>query len=288
MARLRDAMALHGFESNQDYDYPIRCFLNSGVRTLRCLNIEGDSNRRKTAFAMALAAALDYPRVLYHDFTQQHPPQPEVILPPSQDELGRSEAPIEPLDQVLSEACAFSEAEDSILILDQLQDADFREHIRLYQFLRTGRWEFRDASFIAHPGHLLVFLISEQPLYHSLQKLSFRVWVHRAGGRVHYRPEDFGLGHEAAPLLDALGELFEQLGTQPTRSEYERILHDAGRHIRTADGLRYSIFGWTEGIERNLLFARELEPQIRGVLDALETFIGVDEVEIRPPDGGDP
>lgn len=137
MARLRDAMALHGFESNQDYDYPIRCFLNSGVRTLRCLNIEGDSNRRKTAFAMALAAALDYPRVLYHDFTQQHPPQPEVILPPSQDELGRSEAPIEPLDQVLSEACAFSEAEDSILILDQLQDADFREHIRLYQVIKA-------------------------------------------------------------------------------------------------------------------------------------------------------
>lgn len=134
-----------------------------------------------------------------------------------------------------------------------------------------------------------MFLISEQPLYHSLQKLSFRVWVHRAGGRVHYRPEDFGLGHEAAPLLDALGPLFEQLGTQPTRSEYERILHDAGRHIRTADGLRHSIFGSTPRKSSEISLCEGTgAPEMRGVLDALETFIGVDEVEIRPRTAGTP
>ena len=106
-------MARHGFESNDDYDYQVRCLLASDLRTIRCLDIEGDSGRRKTAFASALGHALEYPRILYHDFTQQNPPLPDVILPPTKDEQGREEPPIDPFDQIVSEACAFSEAEAS-------------------------------------------------------------------------------------------------------------------------------------------------------------------------------
>jgi len=281
MASLREKMARHGFESNDDYDYQVRCLLDRRGAGVRSLNVEGDAGRRKTAFANALAHALEYPRILYHDFTQQNPPLPDVILPPSQDEQGREEPSIDPFDQILSEACAFSEAEESILILDQLQAADFREHIRIYRFLETARWGFRDAVYYANPAHLLVFLISEEPLYHSLQKLSFRVWVNRVSGRmIRYRPEDFGLGAEAAAVMEALDGLFDRLGTVPTRSEYRRILDDVQRHTRTADGLRHSIYGWTEGVQLELLHARELEPTIEQAMRAIEHYLGVDEVEL--------
>ena len=57
MASLRTRMARHGFESNDDYELQMRCFLEQPVSHLRCLNIEGDLPRRKTAFAQALAHA---------------------------------------------------------------------------------------------------------------------------------------------------------------------------------------------------------------------------------------
>ena len=254
MGGLREKMAEHGFESNDDYDFQVRCLLSHPREGIRCLNIEGDSERRKTAFANALARALEYPRILYYDFTEQNPPLPEVILPPSRDEEGREEPPIDNFDQVMSEACAFSEGEQTILILDQLQAADFREHIRIYNFLQRGQWAFRDAAYHANPDHLLVFLISEQPLYHSLQRFSFRVWVNRVSTQVvDYRPEEFGLGPEAGPMMEALAELFGQLGTVPTRSEYGHILRDIHYHVRTAEGLRHCLYGWTEGVDHGLL-----------------------------------
>jgi hypothetical protein len=283
MASLRDKMARHGFESNEDYSFQLRCLLGNDSGSIRCLNIAGDSGRRKTAFATALAQAMEYPRVLYHDFTQQHPPLPDVILPPSQDEQGREEPPIEPFDQILSEACAFSEAENTILIIDQLQAADFREHIRVYQFLVNATWHFRDASYQANRQHLLVFLISEETLYHSLHKLSFRVWVDRdCRHSVRYRPADFDLEPTAGPLLDALADLFEQLGTTPTRSEYAHLLRDMQQRIRTPSALRHGIYGWTEGIDRAPLYAAALDPLCARVMQALEAYIGVDEVELHP------
>lgn len=283
MASLREKMTRHGFESNDDYEYQVRCLLRNGGNSLRCLNIQGDSDRRKTAFATALAHALEYPRVLYHDFTQQHPFIPDPILPPSRDEQGRQAAPIEPFDQILSEACAFSEAEDTLLILDQLQTADFREHLRIYRFLENAQWQLRDTVYYANPAHLVVFLISEAPLYHSLQRLSFRVWVNRTGHFIRYRPEEFGLGEDAWPLLEALGELFIRLGAAPTRGEYAHLLYDVQWHIRTSDGLRHSLYGWTEGVVRELLYARELEPLIHKAMTAIEQYLGVDEVEISSP-----
>jgi hypothetical protein len=278
---LQTRMAAFGFESNEDYAYQVRCLLESPAERIRCLNIEGESNRRRTAFADALARALDFPHILYHDFTQQHPPQPDVILPPSRDEQGREEPAIEPLDQILSEACAFSEGARTVLILDQLQAADFREHLRIYQLLKTARWTFRDAVYYASPRHLVVFLISEKPLYHSLQKSSFRIWVSAVSGRrVDYDPSDFGLGDNARDMLAALAELFAVLGLTPTRSEYAKILQNVETLIRDTEALRHSIFGWTEGIDRDLLFSKELEPLLDAAMRTIEDYIGVDVVEI--------
>ena len=81
MATLKQRMASHGFESNDDYEYPIRLLLSHSTRHLRALNIEGDSHRRKTAFASALAQALEYENVIYHDFTQVNDPGPITSLP---------------------------------------------------------------------------------------------------------------------------------------------------------------------------------------------------------------
>jgi hypothetical protein len=281
MASLRETMARHGFESNDDYEFQVRCLLGADTSGIRCLNILGDSDRRKTAFANALAHALDYPTILYHDFTQQNPPRMDVILPPSRDKMGREEPPVDPLDQIVSEACALSEGERTLLILDQLQAADFREHIRLFRFVESARWSFRDAAYFANPQRLTLFLISEKPLYHSLQRLSFRVWVDRISERqIRYQAEEFGLGIEVQAVMNALAELFAGLGTVPTRSEYRRILHDVRHHVRTADELRHCIFGWTEGVERARLFDPTLDALVQGAMRAIETYVGVDEVEI--------
>ena len=282
MPSLRDKMASHGFESNDDYEFQIRCLLESPARALRALAIEGDSERRKTAFAMALAQALDFPRILYHDFTQTHPPPPDTILPPSKDELGREEPPIDPFDQTVSEACAQSEGEPTILILDQLQAADFREHIRIHGLIGDGIWDVRGGRYFANPKHLLVFLISEGPLYHSLQKESFRVWVGRLSERqLDYEPADFGLEPETAPLLQALGSLFRALGTAPTRSEFQRILTDIQLHVRTPEHLRLSLYGRVEGIDRTSLADPKLAERLAAVLDAAAALLIAEHIELR-------
>ena len=281
MSLLQEKMAIHGFESNDDYEYQVRCLIRNPADGIRCLNVEGDSTRRKTAFAYALAQALEYPHILYHDFTQQNPPQAEIILPPSKDERGLKAADIEPLDQIVSEACAFSLAEDTILILDQLQAADFREHIRIYKLLQNAEWQSRDATYYAHRKHFLVFLISEDSLYHSLQKSSFRVWVKRVSDqRVDYQPAEFGLGEEAREMMQALAELFDVLGVTPTRSEYRKLLNDVHMSIRTGEYLRHSIYGWTEGVDRTLLYSDELTPLVQKVTASIQEYIGVDEMEM--------
>jgi hypothetical protein len=282
MPSLREKMAQHGFESNDDYEFQVRCLLEGPVRTLRTLNIEGDGERRKSAFATALARALDFPHVLYLDFTETHPPLPEVILPPTRDEMGREESPIEPLDQVVSEACAQSEGEPTVLILDQLQAADFREHIRIHRLIADCFWEVRGGRYYANPRHLLLFLISESPLYHALQKASFRVWVGRVSERpVDYRPADFGLGAAALPLFAALTTLFQTLGMAPTRSEFEHIIQDLQLHVRTAEHLQLSLYGRAEGVTRESLAQPALVEPLRAVVAAAQQLLLCDHIELR-------
>lgn len=282
MANLRERMAEHGFESNIDYAYHVRCLLSQPVDQVPALSVEGDSGRRKTAFATALAAALEYPQQVYHDFTQVSDPPPRVVPPPSKDEEGREEPPIPAFERVMSDACAFSEGEKTVLILDQLQAADFRDHIRLYHFLVESEWHARDATFVANPQNLIVLLISEEPLYHSLQKASFSAWVPRASvGESDYTPADFGLGPEAGDLMAALGDLFRQLGVQPTPSEFRKLLHDIRHNVRTAEELGHSIYGWTEGVDRTLLLSERIQRRIATIMPLIEDYVGVEHVEIR-------
>jgi len=294
MSTLQEKMAKHGFESNDDYEYPVQCLLSNPVDRIRCLSVEGESNRRKTAFAMALARSFGYPHILYHDFTQRTAPSREEILPPSKDERGIQASPIDPLDEIFSEACAYSEADPTVLVLDQLQAADFREHIRIYKFLQSVRWDARDAAYFANTKHFVLFLISEQPLYHSLQKSSFRIWVKETSNRrVDYRPEEFALGPDAIEMMQALGDLFAEIGLTPTRTEYRKLLYDILHQVRTADHLRHSIYGWTEGVDRTLLFSERLRERLEHAAEVIARFVesreelpqlAVEEIVMVDPD----
>ena len=42
MPSLRDLLASHGFESNEDYDYIINCLLGYGADRVRCRNVVWD------------------------------------------------------------------------------------------------------------------------------------------------------------------------------------------------------------------------------------------------------
>ena len=283
MRSLQKEMAKHGFESNDNYEYQLNCLLNVKSDYIRCLNIEGDSGRRKTAFANALAQAMAVKYHLYHDFSEKNPPQPDVILPKATDENGTQEPDIESFDQILSEACAFSEADETVLILDQIQIADFRDHIRLYRFFESAIWEMRTGEYYANKKNLLVFLISEKSLYHSLQKISFRIWVGRVSNKlVHYQPQDFNLPIEAKPLLFALEQLFEALGLSPTISEYYFLLEDIKGLIINIEGLKHSIFGWVEGVDRSLLFADELVDLLEKALKSIYDFQCLNVLELTP------
>lgn len=284
MDSLRTRLAAHGFESNDDYDFHLRCLLDTPTSGARALNIAGDGDRRKTAFATALARALDIPRIGYHDFTARHPPPPEVILPPSQDELGRVAVPIEPLDQTVSEACAQSEGGPTVLILDQLQAADFREHLRIFHLISRGDWRMGDARHVANLQHLLVFLISEEPLYHALHKASFRVWIGPRSERLAvYRPEDFGFDAAAQGLFAALAASFDRLGSAPTPSEFALLLNDLRWQVRTLEHLRISLFGRIEGIERGQLQIPAVSECLEAVVEAAQTLFIEEHIEARSP-----
>lgn len=278
---LSKKLAYNGFESNDLYDYHVRCLLNSKTHHLRCLNVEGESGRHKTAFANALPRSLDFKHILYHDFTQNKDPIPKITLPDIKDDRGQKEIPIEALDRIVIEACAFSEAEPTGLILDQLQAADFREQIKIYNLVKQGQWMQSDVSYYANHQHLFIFLVSETPLYHSLQKISFKIWVNKASDRlINYKPADFGLGDEAWDLMQILANIFANLGITPTSSEYEKILHDIHTNIRHSDDLKHSIYGWTEGINREMLYHEELSPIFNQAITTIENYLGIDEIEI--------
>lgn len=278
---LRQQLAEHGFESNDDYEFPLRSLFAAGIDHLRCLQITGASGRRKTALANALAHALAYPHILYLDFSQPQPqPPPPASAPVAPDDSSPTEPPLSSFDRILIEACAFSEAERTVLILDQLQAAPFADQMRLFRFVQSREWDAGNATVRAHARHLLVMLISEQPIYHSLAHLCFRLWADSSDGRFDFRPEEFGLGPDAREMFARFGELFAALGTAPTRTEFTRILNDARQFVRTAEHLRHALFGWMERIDRDLLYAPQLTPALAAAVHAVNHYIGVDEIEL--------
>ena len=77
---LRQDLARFGFESNDDYEFALRSLFEADLPHLRALHVDGHGGRRKTAFANALAHALDYPHILYHDFSREEPPPAPLPL----------------------------------------------------------------------------------------------------------------------------------------------------------------------------------------------------------------
>jgi hypothetical protein len=279
---LRERMAEFGFESNDDYEFQLRALFESRAANLRCLHVDGESGRRKTAFAHALARALDYPHVLYHDFSvPEPPPAPIVLSEDSKDHPEPIEAPLTGFERAVTEACAFSEAARTVLIVDQLQEADFREQTRLYHFVRTGEWEAGSGQVRANARNLLVVLVTEATLYHSLAKVSYRIWTDASAGRFAFRPEDFGLGADAREAFGRLAALFDALGSSPTPSEMRHIVDDLMRFVRTEDQLRHTIYGWMERVDRAALFSAALVPEVRAAVEALNAYAGLEEVVLR-------
>ncbi len=277
---LRKKLASYGFESNDDYEFALRCLFEAELPHLRVLHVDGAGGRRKTAFATALAHALEYPHLLYHDFSREE--APAVAMPVLLDDgsSGPSEPGPSAFDRAITEACAYSEGARCVLILDQLQAADFADHIRLYEFGTTREWNGVAGTVRANARNLLVVLISEQPLYHSLAKISYRVWTDAQRAYLDYRPEDYGLGPDAKELFAALGAVFEAAQASPTPREFERLLLDLLHRVRSEDQLRQVLFGWTEAVERERLYSPDVTPKLQAALDALTRYLGGDEVEL--------
>lgn len=276
---LRRKLAEHGFESNDDYEHAIRCLLEQPGDRLRVLHVDGLAGRRKTAFAQALGAALAYPKVLYHDFSDA-PSDPVATAANDPADAALVEPALGPFERAMTEACAYSEAEPTMLILDQLHEAPFAEHLRLHRFAESREWSNALGSVQAHARNFLLVLVSEQALYHSLARCSFRVWTDAQRAWQDFRPADHGLGPEAAGLFEALASLFEVLAAAPTPSEFAQLLQDVLQRVRSEETLRQSVFGRVEQVERARLYSPEALPGLRGVLDEVERLLGAEHVEL--------
>ncbi len=275
---LRSKLAEFGFESNDDYDHALRCLFGQPLTHLRVLHVDGNAGRRKTAFAQALGRALDYPHILYHDFSADEvaaPPQPIVLEVGS---LGAPEPAPSGFERVMTEACAYSEASPTLLILDQVQAAHFSDQTRLYHFVMKREWNGSTGPATANAKHLVMALISEQPLYHSLAKCSYRVWTDAQRAFLDYRPGDYGLGPEAQGLFAAMAGICVALEASPTPSEFANLVSDLLHHARSEEQLRQSFFGRIENIDRSRLYAPELAGPLRDLLVELERLLGADEI----------
>lgn len=280
---LRRRLAEFGFESNDDYGFQIDCLMRAEIAYLRSLHIAGDSGRRKTALANALAQALEFPRIVYHDFAQPEPPPAPIVVTTNEDGNGNDgplEAPPTAFERAVTEACAFSEGERTILIIDQLQLADFHDQTRLFQCIQTHLWNTSAGSVKANAKQLLLVLISEDALYHPLAHVSYRIWADASGGRFDYRPEEFGLGLDAREMFAAFAALFDALEAVPTTSEFRKLLADALANARTEEHLRHCIFGWMEHIDRARLFAPALAPLVHAAVMAVNRHQGMDHIEL--------
>ena len=286
MFPLKQRLAEYGFESRESYDYAIQCFLNNPAEHIRCLNVDGDPGRRKTAFAHALAQALNYDHVLYFEFGVDRP-QPQVVRLQDGEDMPE-EPPTQPFDRVMTEACALSEADKTVLILDQLHKADFQQHIRLYEFTKNKVWTYSDARFYANPQNLLIFFVSSEPLYHSLQQNSYRVWVKALPDQIDaIQPEELGLDDACREWLEPLNGLLADLGLVPTITEYRKLVYDIQQFVRTEEQLKTSIFGWIENVDRTRLNSIALQSAVSGVMRAIEDSLGIQEEIELSSEGSD-
>jgi hypothetical protein len=277
---LRRKLAEFGFESNDDYDHALRCLFGQNEPNLRVLHVDGTAGRRKTAFAQALGRALDYPHTIYHDFSATEEAAPPLPVVMEDGTISAPEAAPSAFERAMSEACAYSEGSPTLLILDQLQHAHFAEQARLYHFVMTREWTGPQGSAIAHQRNLVLALISEQPLYHSLAKCSYRVWTDAQSAFLDYRPSEYGLGPEAQGLFAAFAAVCGPLGASPTPSEFQHVLTDLLQYARSEEQIRQSLFGRVESVDRGRLYAPELTAPLRALLNEIERLLGADEVQL--------
>ena len=275
---LRRDLAEHGFEANDDYEHALRCLFEQDVPHLRVLHVDGSAGRRKTAFAQALAKALKYAHVLYHDFSAAEAIAPVLAITLPDGSQEQAEPALSSFERSMTEACAYSEAAQTVLVLDQLQAAHFSVQAGLYQFVMNREWTNSAGTVAVNGKNFLLVLISEQPLFHSLAKCSFRVWTDAQGAYLDYRPVEFGLGPEANDLFAALARVFVLLAAAPTPSEFAHLLDDLVRHARSVEQIRQSLYGRVESADRQHLYAPELAEPLRALLAELERYLGADEV----------
>ena len=180
----------------------------------------------------------------------------------------------------MTEACAYSEASQTLLILDQLQAAHFADQARVYNFVMNREWSNSAGSASANARNLVLVLISEQALYHSLAKCSYRIWTDAQRAFLDYRPADYGLGPEAQGFFAAIATVCVALPASPTPSEFANVISDLLHHARSEEQIRQSLFGRIENLERVRLYAPELAPPLRALLVELERLLGADEVSL--------
>ncbi len=276
MPSLQLRLSQNGFTSSESYDHAVQCFLNYPAHSIRCLHIDGNSGRRRTAFAHALANALETEQVIYYEFGKDRP-VPQIVRVLEGEEVVE-EPPVEAFDRVLTEACAQSEAEKTVLILDQLHKTQFLNHIRLYEFLQTGLWTYSNVQYQANILNLSVYLVSDELLYHSLQSCSFRLWIDK-GSRVAATVSalDLGLDEQACNWLAPLQVLFNELNIFPTLEEYRHLAFDIEQHIMSKQQLKISLFGWLENLDFMQLESDEMQPYLNTILDAILQEKDIDE-----------
>ena len=279
---LQQDLANYGFESHEDYRFVAKQLLANPSQQIKCINLTGNSGRRKTAFAHARGNALAFSQTFYHDFSQLKDPSPILELPEPEDKSIPKERPVSALNRLVSDACAYSEAENTLLIFDQLQLCDFRHQVSIHQLLTDNIWRYPKNEFIANPNNLIVCLISEDELYHALQKNSFKVWISNASYNKHLpSTKELNISDRLQPILDALSGIFKLLKITPTNSELHKLINDIEYRIHTVAELTSSLYGWIEGVDHNTLQNDDIQQLISELIPLIDDYLGIDQLEIN-------
>lgn len=276
MYTLKQRMEQYGFISHKDYEYALSCLNNPAIDHIKTLNIEGEAGRRKTAFANALGHALEYQHILYFEFGLEN--KAPIVIQFDEDNQSVDTNPMQEFEKIIIETCALSEAETTVLILDQLHLATFKDHMNLYSFITSKTWNSGDNKYVANTSNLIIMMISETDIYHALQQCSFKVWVdslHQPGKAP--TTQELELDHSAEEWILAVSEIFTHLNISPTLNAYQKISYDIEQHVRSADQLRISLYGWVEGISYPQLFTEEMDALFLTAQTAIENYIGIED-----------
>lgn len=276
MYTLKQRMEQYGFISHKDYEYALSCLNNPAIDHIKTLNIEGEAGRRKTAFANALGHALEYQHILYFEFGLEN--KAPIVIQFDEDNQSVDTNPMQEFEKIIIETCALSEAETTVLILDQLHLATFKDHMSLYSFITSKTWNSGDNKYVANISNLIIMMISETDIYHALQQCSFKVWVdslHQPGKAP--TTQELELDHSAEEWILAVSEIFTHLNISPTLNAYQKISYDIEQHVRSADQLRISLYGWVEGISYPQLFTEEMDTLFLAAQTAIENYIGIED-----------